>query len=76
MKTKLAAEVTFLEQRIVEHWQLRQELLAWLDKQTITSYNLGEIRRSLSGPWDSIWNAIVREETAQRENAKTERNQP
>jgi hypothetical protein len=48
---------------------LRQELIAWLDQQVITSDNIGEIRRRLFMPWASQWNAIVRDETAQRETA-------
>lgn len=45
-------------------WQLTN----WLDKQEITSENIGEIRRACFMPWSSGWNAIVREETALREN--------
>lgn len=45
------------------------ELRAWLDQQTITPGNIGAIRRSLTMPWDSGWNALVRDETAERENS-------
>lgn len=48
---------------------LEQELKIWLDTQKITSENIGSIRRSLFVPWDSKWNGIVRDETAQRENS-------
>lgn len=50
-----------------EHYQIREELCAWLDSQAITSENIGDIRRSLFVPWDSLWNGIVRDETAKRE---------
>lgn len=48
---------------------LRNELRAYLDGLTITGDNIGEIRRSLFMPWDSPWNDVVREETANRERA-------
>lgn len=48
---------------------LQEELCAWLDKQTITSENIGQIRRACFMPWDSKWNAIVRDETAAREKS-------
>lgn len=48
--------------------RLLLELRAWLDTQTITSDNIGDIRRSLFFPWDSKWNGWVRDETAEREN--------
>lgn len=47
---------------------MKEELINWLNKQTITSDNIGEIRRSCFVPWDSEWNGIVRDETAIREN--------
>ena len=46
---------------------LHDELCAWLDQQVITADNIGDIRRRLFVPWSSEWNAIVREETADRE---------
>jgi hypothetical protein len=49
---------------------LFKELCAWLDEQNITSENIGQIRRQLFVPWSSEWNAIVRDETASRENIK------
>lgn len=49
-------------------WQPITELRAWLDTVAITSDNIGDIRRSLFFPWDSKWNAAVRDETAEREN--------
>ena len=49
--------------------ELKLELIEWLDQQTITSDNIGPTRRRLMVPWDSEWNAIVRDETAARENA-------
>lgn len=47
----------------------RLELCTYLDSIAITSDNIGSIRRSLSLPYDSEWNAIVRDETAAREKA-------
>jgi hypothetical protein len=47
--------------------QLLADLRAYLDERIITSENIGEIRRSLFFPWDSPWNGMVRDETAQRE---------
>lgn len=46
---------------------LHQELIKWLDIQIITSENIGDIRRMAFVPWDSAWNGLVRDETAQRE---------
>lgn len=46
---------------------LPHELRQHLDTMTITGENIGDIRRSLFVPWDSAWNGIVRDETAQRE---------
>ena len=48
-------------------WHLMDELRAYLDQQTITGENIGDIRRSCFVPWDSRWNGIVRDETAKRE---------
>ena len=48
--------------------ELVNELKCWLDQQTITSENIGDIRRRCFVPWSSSWNGIVREETALREN--------
>lgn len=45
----------------------------WLDTQTITSDNIGSIRRECFMPFDCKWNAIVREETAERENKPRQR---
>lgn len=45
------------------------ELRRWLDEQTITSENIGEIRRRCFMPWGSAWNALVRDETAEREKS-------
>jgi hypothetical protein len=50
--------------------ELRQQLIVYLDSLVITSNNIGDIRRSCFMPWDSAWNAIVRDETAQRENGR------
>lgn len=47
---------------------LLTELRGYLDTLTITSDNIGDIRRSLFLPWDSMWNGWVRDETASREN--------
>ena len=46
------------------------ELRVYLNTLTITSENIGDIRRSLFFPWDSAWNEMVRDETAARENAE------
>ena len=46
---------------------LHSELCAWLDSRRITSENIGDYRRACFMPWDSRWNAIVRDETAARE---------
>ena len=43
------------------------EMRNWLDTQTITGENIGNIRRQLFMPWDSLWNGWVRDETATRE---------
>lgn len=40
------------------------ELRTYLKTKRITSDNIGEIRRDLFVPWESQWNAAVREETA------------
>jgi hypothetical protein len=50
-----------------EEPQMVSELRAYLDSLTITSDNIGNIRRSLFVPWESPWNGIVRDETAARE---------
>src|SRR6185503_20843024 len=47
--------------------ELIEELKRWLDTQSITSGNIGNIRRQCFVPWDSKWNGIVRDETAIRE---------
>lgn len=46
---------------------LKRELKLWLDRQTITPENIGEIRSACMVPWDSEWNAFVRDQTALRE---------
>jgi hypothetical protein len=56
------------QKRKTENMNLKNELIIWLDQQTITSENIGDIRRSLFVPWSSEWNSIVRDETASREN--------
>ncbi len=48
--------------------QLGVRLRGYLDGLTITSNNIGDIRRSLFLPFDCEWNRIVRDETAKREN--------
>lgn len=50
--------------------ELEQELCHWLDQQPVTSENIGALRRMCFVPWDSRWNAIVREQTAVRENKR------
>jgi hypothetical protein len=49
--------------------RLLPELQAYLDTLTITGDTIGDIRRACFVPWDSQWNGIVRDETAQREKA-------
>jgi hypothetical protein len=49
--------------------RLLPELRAYLDRQTITGDTIGDIRARCFVPWDSEWNSIVRDETAQRELA-------
>jgi hypothetical protein len=51
-----------------KHNNLKEELCIYLDSLTITSHNIGDIRRSCFVPWISEWNGIVRDETAAREN--------
>ena len=46
---------------------LLRELRVYLDTQVITGDTIGDLRRSLFMPWDSMWNGWVREETAKRE---------
>jgi len=48
---------------------LSRELCAYLDTLTITSENIGAIRRACFVPWNSEWNGIVRDETAKREQS-------
>lgn len=49
-----------------------QELVTYLDSQSITEDNIGQIRRACFVPWDSEWNAIVRVETGRVEAATRE----
>lgn len=53
---------------LADESSLTAELAAWLDKTDVTSDNIGSIRAQLMMPWDSEWNGIVRDETANREN--------
>lgn len=46
---------------------LHRELCVYLDTQDIHGDNIGDIRRDCFVPWDSQWNGIVRDETAERE---------
>lgn len=48
--------------------QLHAELCHWLDQQPITSENIGMVRHRCFLPFSTHWNAVVREETAAREN--------
>jgi len=57
-----------VQQAMPEYLSLRAQLCIWLDTQEITSENIGEIRRACFVPWASSWNAIVKDETAAREN--------
>ena len=47
---------------------LERELIAQLKRVKITSKNVGKIRMRLFVPWNSKWNAFVRDETSKREN--------
>ena len=46
---------------------LHEELITFLDKTRIDSDNIGSVRSRCFVPWDSEWNALVRDETAKRE---------
>jgi len=46
---------------------LRDELCQWLNSQDINGETIGSIRRQCFMPWNSEWNALVRDETAARE---------
>lgn len=46
---------------------LGTELRKWLDQQDINGDTIGSIRRQCFVPWDSYWNGLVRDETAERE---------
>ena len=48
--------------------ELPRQLRSWLDSQTITRKTIGPIRRRCFMPFDSAWNGLVRDETAEREN--------
>lgn len=52
---------------------LGAELRSWLNKQDITSINIGAIRRACFVPWGSNWNALVRDETSAREKSTKEK---
>lgn len=54
------------EPTVIDTYLLR-EMQAYLDTLTITGDNIGDIRRSLFMPFDSAWNGLVRDETAERE---------
>lgn len=62
------AENSVLVQKIYGG-EMGMELRHWLDQQTITGDNIGEIRRRCFMPWGSEWNALVRDETAEREQS-------
>lgn len=55
---------------------LAQELRKWLDQQEITGENIGTIRGRCFVPWESDWNAVVRDETALREISKIQCDNP
>lgn len=48
---------------------LGSELRQWLNAQDINGDSIGTIRRQCFMPWDSSWNSLVREETAEREKS-------
>ena len=48
---------------------LGAELRQWLNSHDIHGDNIGSIRRQCFMPWDSAWNALVRDETAAREKS-------
>lgn len=68
----LQAENAALVQKIYGG-QMGMELRRWLDAQTITGDSIGEIRRRCFMPWDSEWNALVRDETAEREKSPNDK---
>ncbi len=45
------------------------ELRTWLDTRDINGETIGDIRRQCFMPYPSIWNGIVRDETAAREKS-------
>lgn len=45
------------------------ELRTWLDTRDINGETIGDIRRQCFMPYPSIWNSIVRDETAAREKS-------
>jgi len=47
---------------------IEQEMRDYINAQKITSENIGDIRRSLFMPFDSEWNGLVRDLTAEKEN--------
>ena len=51
---------------------LGAELRQWLNSQDIHGDSIGNIRRQCFMPWDSAWNALVRDETAEREKSPNE----
>jgi len=47
---------------------LETELKNYLSSIKVTSDNIGDIRRSLFVPWNSKWNGLVRDVSAELEN--------
>lgn len=50
---------------------LGAELRQWLKSQAINGDTIGSIRRQCFMPWESSWNALVRDETASLEKPTT-----
>lgn len=51
---------------------LERELKSYLVDLVIDQDNIGAIRRACFVPWDSEWNTLVRDVTAQKEIHKPE----
>lgn len=56
--------------RAISSFTLARELELWLDQQEISGDTIRKVRRLCFLPWDSQWNAIVRDKTAERETSQ------
>jgi len=55
--------------------ELMKQVTTWLQSQTITSENIGDIRRQLFMPFDCTYNEVIRELTATFELAGSKSNE-